>query len=149
LTEIELEVTGLDEAINKMSSYPDKFHKEMYRNMQASLDVLNENVLPYPPKPETSKYRRTGTLGKSLGSGMSGGKTGAKPTVYGVSQSMGSGSYEGRFGTNLSYAKYVIDPKQQAYMHQGRWWTLDNVKENAKSKILKIWQDMVNFIIGK
>lgn len=147
MTEIDIDINGLDRAIQKMSKFPEKMKAEMNRNMHASLDVLNENVPAYPPKPESSKYIRTGTLGKSIGSSMAGGKTGTKPTVYSVTGT--GGNIQGRFGTNLSYAKYVIDSKQQAYMHRGRWWTLDNVKENAKSKIMKIWQDMVNFVLRR
>ena len=123
----------------------------MQNTMSDSLLVLHENVPPYPLKPPESDYRRTMTLAGSLGTSPAGGRAG-KPTVYSVS---GSGSdVEGRFGTDLSYAKYVIDPQRQAYMHRpgykGRpgWWTMDTIKERANKKIQRIWQDMVNLILG-
>ena len=151
MSEIQLDIKGLDEAINKMSQFPNKMKQQMHNTMNDSLLVLQENVPPYPPKPPESGYRRTMNLAGSIGSTPGGGKAG-KPTVYSVS---GTGkNIEGRFGTDLSYAKHVIDPQRQAYMHRpgykGRqgWWTMDTIKERAQAKIKRIWQDMVKFILG-
>ena len=125
----------------------------MNKRMFASLDTLRENVPPYIPQvvpPEV--YRRTGTLGRSLGSSMQGGMGGPRPTIYGVHSGMGGKDLTGQFGTNLSYAQYVVDPERQAYMHKpgykGRpgWWTMTTIKEKANAKIQKIWNDMVEFI---
>jgi hypothetical protein len=108
--------------------------------MEKSMRVLWENVPPYPPKPEASKYRRTGTLGRSLGA------EGAKPTVYSIK---GSGAnMAGTFGTNLSYAQYVIDPERQAYMHKGRWWTMNTIKEKSLDKINKIWETFIKTLLS-
>jgi hypothetical protein len=101
-------------------------------------------VPPYPPPPQDSGYRRTGTLGRSLGVGYGGGKTG-KPSIYGIKG--GGRNIEGRFGTNLEYAPYVIDAQRQAKIHKGRWWTMDTIKQKAEAKIKKIWEDMVKFIL--
>ena len=151
MTEIDIDVEGLDEAIQKMSRFPNRMKRQMRNTMNDSLEVLSENVPPYPPKPPESDYRRTMTLAGSLGTTQSGGKAG-KPTVYSVSGS--GGNIQGRFGTDLSYAKHVIDPERQAYMHRpgykGRqgWWTMDTIKERANAKIQRIWQDMVKLILG-
>ena len=144
---LDLDVDGLEEAIRKMSQYPKRMDAEMSERMFASLDVLWENVPPYAAKPADSTYRRTGTLGKSLGVTQSGGKAG-QPTVYGVSQKLGGREYQGKFGTSLSYAKYVIDPEKQAYMHQGRWWTMRDVMKAAEKKVQEIWRRMVKTIFG-
>jgi hypothetical protein len=109
--------------------------------MEESLRTLQESggYLGYPPKPTTSKYRRTGTLGKSLG--MSGGK----PTVYSM---RGTGSeMQGRYGTNLSYAKYVIDDNRQAYMHKNWWWTMKVLKDRAEDKIARLWDSTISKIL--
>ena len=145
MTNIDVDIKGLDRAVNKLKNMPDRLQKNMNKAMELSLLRLWEAVRPYPPKPTNSKYRRTGTLGRSLGSSQSGGKTGGKPTVYSVT---GTGrSTKGTFGTNLSYAKYVIDPQKQAYMHSGRWWTMDSIKKDALPKIKKVFYEMVKAIL--
>ena len=152
----EIEIDGLDEIQRKIAQLPPELHKAMGNAMDKSLMTLWENVPPYPAQvvpPEV--YRRTGDLGGSIGSSPAGGKSGAKPTVYGVTQSLAGRQYEGKFGTNLSYAKYVIDPKRQAYMHRpgykGRagWWTMDTIKKNAEGKIKRLWQTTISLIKSK
>jgi len=147
----EITIKGLDKLVAKFKNAPKTLDREMNKRMKASLEVLHEKVPPYIPQvvpPEV--YKRQGTLGKSLGVTPYGDKAG-KPTVYSIS---GSGKdKQGRFGTNLSYAKYVIDAKQQAYMHKpgykGRpgWWTMKNIKENALPKIQKLWDDLVKALL--
>lgn len=141
----EIEIEGLRELIAKFGKMPPALDKELKQRMKDSLLVLQESVPGYPPKRanQVSNYKRTGTLGKSLGVSQGGGKVG-KPTVYSIK---GTGAnVEGRFGTDLSYAKYVIDPQRQAYMHQQWWWDMDVVKNIAEPKIKRIWDDIVNGI---
>ena len=146
MTNIEIDIRGLDRAIEKLKKFPGALQSVWKDRMEMSLLELWSAVRPYPPKPPTSKYKRTGTLGRSIGSGMAGGKA-DKPTVYSIK---GSGTdMQGHFGTNLSYAKYVIDPERQAYMHQGRWWTMESIKKDAMPKIKKHWYDMVKMVLKK
>jgi hypothetical protein len=141
LVDLKIDVVGLEKVVQKMAQFPAKLKIQMKRNMMASLDVLQENVPPYPQPPANSTYKRTGTLGKSIGGGT------MKPAIYNVT---GSGmDVVGKYGTKLSYAKYVIDPEQQAYMHRGRWWTTETMVEKAKNKIIKIWNDMVKTLLSK
>lgn len=140
---IELDLTGLDKLMLKYKDAPKKLKSNMKKAMHASVDVLWENVPSYPPKPADTVYRRTGTLGRTLGSSQAGGKSGTSPTVYSYTAT------EGKFGTNLNYARFVIDPEQQAYMHRpgykGRqgWWTMDTIKKKALDKIKQIWDDLI------
>lgn len=141
MVDLKIDVVGLEKVIAKMAQFPARLKVQMKRNMMASLDVLQENVPPYPAPPPTSTYRRTGTLGKSMGGGS------MKPAIYNV---YGSGiDTVGKYGTKLSYAKFVIDPEQQAYMHRGRWWTTETMVEKAKNKIIKIWNDMIRTLLNK
>ena len=134
----EIEVKGLQELINKVGRITPEIQRAMDKTMEASLNTLHENVPSYPQRPGKSSYIRTGTLGKSIG------MNNAKPTVYSIK---GSGAkIEGRFGTDLSYAKYVIDPDRQAYMHRGRWWTTENIVKASKSKILRLWDKMIQIV---
>ena len=142
---INIKIAGLDEIYLLFANMPNKLRKFMRTGMEQSLLVLHENVPPYPPAPATSSYIRTGMLGHSLGSGIAGGKVGT-PTVYSIRSN--DAQTVGQFGTNLSYAKYVIDPDRQAYMHKGRWWTTDTIKSNAEAKIAKIWDTFIKVLLS-
>ncbi len=131
-----IETRGLTELIGKLKMFPTKLRQLSELGMQASLLTLWENVPSYPPEPDNSSYDRTGTLGRTLGSSESGGKNG-KPDIYEVKK-VGSGLVEGRFGTRLDYAEYVIG-ENQAWMHEGRWWKLTDIIPLAKDKIQRIW----------
>ena len=149
----EIEIQGLKELEGKLSKAPGDVNQAMHNAMGQSLLTLWENVPPYPPKPPESTYRRTLTLGGSLGSSAGGGAGGGKPSVYTIK---GSGTnIQGRFGTNLTYARYVIDPQRQAYMHRpgykGRqgWWTMDTIKQRAEEKIKSLWNKTISLIMKK
>ena len=71
-----IEVRGLNEVIERMEKYPAELKEGMEATMEASLLVLQENVPAYPSPPQDSTYRRTGTLGRTLGSSVGGGKAG-------------------------------------------------------------------------
>jgi hypothetical protein len=143
-----IEVKGLDEIIERMRQYPKRLNDGLRVTLQAALLVLWEKVPPYPQADETSTYRRTGTLGRTLGSGMEGGKSGGQPSIYEVHQ-LGA-AWEANFGTNLSYASRVIgDGDDQAWMHY-RWWQISVIKERAEEKIQslfdKLGEKMVAFL---
>lgn len=145
-----IEVIGLNELLERMKKYPLEMVKGIALTMSASLITLWENVPPYPPPPPNSKYDRTGTLGRSLGSNEGGG-VGEEPSVFTI-RKLGSG-FEGRFGTNLDYAPYVIGDDTQAEIHSGRWWNLRFVANKASEKINRLWQTlgdkMAAFLEGK
>lgn len=113
--------------------------------MEASLLIIHESIPPYP---EVDNPVRKGTLGKSLGSGMQGKKMGT-PDIYEI-KNVGGG-IEGRFGTNLIYAEYVIGEKQ-AWFHY-RWWLLKNVAKDAEERIVQEWNDaakkLASYLDGK
>ncbi len=139
-----MQVKGLEEVLGKLAAWPDKLQQVMDTLMNASLLALWEAVPGYPEPPEGSTYRRTGTLGRTIGVEHSG-----EPEIY---QVVANGGYtEGHFGTRLEYAPYVIG-ERQAWMHRGRWWTILDVAAKATDKIRAIWQEgrqqMVNWFNG-
>lgn len=94
------------------------FQQVMARGMERGMLRLWSMVPEYPPAPELSSYKRTGTLGKSIN---------VRTDVRGM-------SVRGVIGTNVTvktdssgYAQYVIGREDQAWMHVGRWWTLEGV----------------------
>jgi hypothetical protein len=140
-----MEVHGLEEIQRDMQQYPKEMEAAMRATTEAALLVIWGNVPPYPPAPEGSTYRRTGTLGRSLGGGVDGGK-GGQPDILEVKK-LGAG-LEGRFGTRLGYAPVVIGEEQQAEMHQGRWWTLAKVAESSVEKINLLYQKMADKLVA-
>lgn len=142
---IEINDHGLSK---RMAQFPKEFDAVKDATMDASLLTLWENVPPYPERPNESSYDRTGTLGRTLGASMSGAISG-KPDIY-EKKKLGS-EIEGRFGTKLSYADYVIG-ESQAWMHY-IWWRLTDVKKSSEAKIISLWnlaaEKMAKFLDGK
>lgn len=147
---INIKVVGLDELMRRMAAMPEKVDEGMQEAMSQTLLVMSESIPGYPEPPQNSSYRRTGTLGRTLGSSFEGGKSGT-PAIYAV-EKIGY-SWEGRFGTNLNYAPWVVGDNTQAKAHKGRWWVLSSVAEKAMPKIERVWQNMADamakFLEGK
>lgn len=145
------EIKGLDELLQRMQAYPTELVKTMAVGMSASLNIFWEKVPPYPKQDPGARYRRTGTLGRSLGSSESGGATSDAPSIYKV-KSLGQGNFEGTFGTNLEYAHWVIGEKQ-AGMHSSNWWNIQTIAFRAADKVEKLWNDiaekLAKFLEGK
>jgi hypothetical protein len=144
-----IDSSDLKRVQKKLKDMPGLLDKNMKTAMNDSLLILHGNVLPYPPEPEGSSYRRTGTLGRSLMSTKDG-----EETVYSIS---GSGiNTMGKFGTKIVYAKYVIGepgapsyPPGQAWMHKMWWWTIGDILKRSQDKITKVWATMVRVVLNK
>ena len=139
---VNIEVTGLEELTRRFRAFPGRLRKAMGVTMLAAITTLHENVPPYPAPPASSTYRRTGTLGRTLGVSQ-GGQTSGKPDIFQV-RTMGSGSLEGIFGTNLKYAPFVIGERSQAKAHKGRWWSIATIAKNASAKILRHFEQLAD-----
>ena len=144
MTELQIETRGLDELIARMKHCPGKLKEVSKIGINASLLVLWENVPPYPEANPDSSYRRTGTLGRTLGSSEAGGKSAGSPDIYTV-KALGTTEMEGRFGTRLGYSPYVIG-ENQAWMHKDRWWKLSAIIPKAQGKIVKIWEGIAKLL---
>jgi hypothetical protein len=125
--------------VQRMRRYPQRLDKLMRLNMKATLVVLQEHVPSYPSRPPNS-YVRTGELGRSLGSSQTGGAAGT-PDIQ-VVKALGTGHYQGEFGSRLDYASYVVGDPGQAWMHRGIWWTMGTIKKRAQAKIDRLWERM-------
>lgn len=130
--------------IRRMERYPDKLREEMEKTTKAALIHLQGSVPGYPAADPASSYRRTGTLGRSIG-------LGGQAEIYEV-RSIGAG-YEAQLGTRLEYAPYVIGSQSQTAVHRARgWWTMRTVLEKAKPGITRLYRKMgkrmVSFLEG-
>ena len=115
-------------------------HTEMMRAMGRSMMRLQGGVKPYPAKPATSKYRRTGMLGRSV-------------TIAADAQGIHSvarvhGGVEGRWGTKVKYAPYVIDQNKQA-SHMSHWWTLQGEAKRMTPLVVKEFDTAATNIADK
>jgi hypothetical protein len=140
-TKIHVEFDPPD-LVQRMRRYPQRLDKIMRLNMRATLVVLQKNVPAYPDRPTPSSYKRRGSAGLagSLGSSMTGGAVG-QPDIQ-VVKALGTGHYQGEFGSRLDYASYVVGDPGQAWMHRGIWWTMATIKKRAQAKIDRLWERM-------
>jgi hypothetical protein len=133
-----------------MKQYPLEMHKAQALTVSAALITLWENVPPYPRAPQSSEYVRTGTLGRTLGSSEGGGNAG-EPDIFNV-KPLGANGYEGKFGTRLEYAQYVIGDTTQA-AHLGYWWQMKDIANKSAEKIGRLFNElgekMARFLEGK
>jgi len=133
-----IETRGLEELQQRFKMYPVRWAQTMSTTMAAVLLTLQEKTPGYPPPPSSSNYRRTGTLGRTLGVSEGGGRIG-QPTIFKI-RKYGGGNFEGRYGTNLNYAPYVIGSRgTQSSFFGAYWWQLDSVIGIAYQKIKSLF----------
>lgn len=111
---------GFDEFISQMRQSPGVVRDELERASNAGLLSLIPLAAYYPPARSGSRYRRTGTLGRTW--------TSAHPLF-----DMSGNRFTGTIGNNTPYAGYVQggvnDDPSQAWMHKGIWQTVDDVEK--------------------
>lgn len=162
---IELEVKGLDLVIGFMVKAGDDWDEDFIIAAQKAMNYLWGQVPEYPEKPQpgtasqywTDKqrrwffynlhnvqgfepvYKRTGLLGRSLLTER-GGEVGALGHVATAGDRIII-----VFGTAIPYAELVIGPdNKQAPIHQGRWWQLEDVAEEAAPGVAAIYEEAVD-----
>ena len=138
--------------LQRMAKYPQQLDDVMMKAGKASLLVIQENVPPYPPQPPNSHYRRTGTLGRSLGVGQTGGAVGM-PDIFTVKK-VGSHAYEGEFGSRLSYAPDVVGEGSQKPIFKAiGWFTTKTIAQRAAGKVVEVYEiaarKMAEFLEGR
>jgi hypothetical protein len=133
----------------RMERFPNQLGREIERTMKESLAHVHGSVPAYPPARPGSSYRRTGTLGRTLGSGQAGG-AGSKPDILEVKRVGGGGfNYEGRFGTRLFYAPHVIGAQtQRPVFKRLGWWTMADVAERAQAGVQRLFDLMAERMRG-
>ena len=147
--QVEVDDHGLSK---RMQQFPVEYIKIASEAMVRAGFEINKAVPPYPPQPTGSKYIRTERLGRSFGSGFSGGRTGVM-SIFEVKKSSG-GFIAGRFGSNLGYASKVVgDRTQQDPFFAQYWWRFESVIGKAFPKILgwfnKAAEKMAKFLEGR
>lgn len=113
---------GTDEYKRFLEKLKREIPNIMTKALTEGIDYLHENVPKYPEPPPDSTYRRTGTLAREIAT-----------EVRDV-----SGTKAAVIGSPTHYAPYVIDENAQAWMHVGRWWTLQGYVKTKLSTVYEI-----------
>ena len=147
--QVEIDDHGLSK---RMQQFPQQYVKIASEAMVRAGFEINKGIPPYPPAPSGSKYIRTEKLGRSFGSGFSGGMTGLM-SVFEVKKS-GGGFISGKFGSNLPYAPKVVgDRGQQSPFFAQYWWRFEQVIGKVFPKIKIVFEKaadrMAKFLEGK
>lgn len=111
---------------------------ELSQAMTKAVLYVHSQVPAYPAASPDSRYRRTGTLGRTITA--MGSASG--PALSRVESA--GGQVLGYVGSSVKYAGYVIDEQDQAWMHKGRWWTLQSVVAASREGIRRIFDDAIS-----
>jgi hypothetical protein len=108
-----IEINGIDEIFRKLGTV--EALNTLRPPMQRGVFRIQAYMADYPPPPATSRYVRTGTLGRR----------------WTTKIDEGMGGMVGIIGNNASYGPWVQSSAFQARVHQGRWQTdRDAVRDN-------------------
>lgn len=145
MSEITIEVKGLDKLIGSLDKFPQKIKKNMQAAaMEAASELLEaQGLKKYPPetaanKPPTPYYiRGRGTQYKSYNKGNS--------EKYGTKFYIKREGYGAIIGNSASYAKYLTDEKEQAtHMARIGWRKLIDVAREKLPKLKTIFEKFVD-----
>lgn len=121
-----IEIEGLDELAEAMGRLAGKTTRVLQEGMEQGVLYVHQSMPPYPPGRADSRYRRTGELGRKMGTEV---KTMGR-TVTGI------------VGGAAPYAPLVIGT-EQAGMHRGRWWRLRDVVQKALPTVIRLIEQKV------
>lgn len=138
---MQISFRGHREIAERLERMRAEYPSGIRRAMMEAIYYVHSTVPRYPQKPPESTYRRTGTLGRSINT-----------EVRAVGTDMVAA-----IGTNVVYAPWVISSEPvagppaagpQAWVHVGRWWTLQRVVEDARGRVDEIIDRCIARIIG-
>lgn len=133
------EIRGLEELTGALGAFPDVAAGRLETAMGLALTVAAGEAAEYPAAPSGSDYRRTVTLGRLW--------LAAKPQVD-LGRAGTSAFVTGTIGNATPYGPWVMGNKTQAWMHQGRWRTTDQVVSDAMPMIGPILDEAGAGIVG-
>jgi len=119
MAQIEFRVKGIEELTRRFADMSSRLPAAMGEAMSETVDIIHERLSGYtqdiPPKPEGSTYERTFELQESIGKGW----TEMRDKIVGW------------VTTDLDYAPFVIGEGKQAEIHQGRWYTEQEIADEV------------------
>jgi hypothetical protein len=127
-----IEIRGLKELQANLDRQARELSRQVTKIMDRAVKYAHSQVPKYPSPPDGSSYTRTGQLGRSI-----------HTEVRGI-----GADTVGVIGTATVYAPWVIDEEHQAWMHKGRWYTLQSVVRKSMDGIMKIFNDEISKLLG-
>ena len=131
---MNFKVIGIEKLMAKLKklSAPE-LTSEIEKTTWKAVHYVHSQVPDYPP--QLPSYVQTGTLGKSINTDV---------------KTMGT-DIVGLIGSSMSYAPWVISDEEapsgdgpQAWMHVGRWYTLQGVVKKAQDTVNRFFEDMMD-----
>jgi hypothetical protein len=143
---LDFDVIGDKRVRAKLNAIAGGMVGALTKGMQKAVLYVQSRIPPYPPASETSRYKRTGTLGRVVTS-----MQGAHPNSLSRVEIEPLGKVVGVIGGNLEYLAYVVgnEEGQQAKQHAGRWYTLLSVVTGARDGIMRVYRNTINELVRK
>lgn len=144
MARISARLIGDKELAAKLQRMADAAPKIGSDAMMESLLYLQSQTPGYPPAPPNSRYRRTGTLGRSVTSLAS-----SNPDALTKVEPLRGNTITGTWGTRVKYAPDVIgrDTQRSIFAAIG-WYTLEDVAERNIPGIETIWQKALRKLVN-
>lgn len=131
---ITIELVGADALIAALQREPELARPILEQTTRAALLDFLDPLTDYPAAIPSSRYRRTGDLGRLW--------TTAQPEIH-----VQSTGFEGALGNARPGAEYV-QGEDQASIHAGRWPTVRQVAEERQGLIQARYQAAAEQIAG-
>lgn len=134
--QINVRVNGLSSTIRKIDGIG-RGSATTLKNASRESSRYLMSAIPAPPEPKPS-YNRTGKL-----------ERGFKAGVNSISR-----GYAATISNKVGYAPWVIsdsrvgDAGPQAWMHVGRWYTLQQVLRQSTAGVLEIYRNAYRRLLG-
>jgi len=135
---MKITIRGLDRLNRRLDDIERDIRPTLRDATEKAVLYVHGQVPEYPSPPPRSTYRRTGTLGREIGTEV---------------KELGS-EIVGVIGTATVYAPWVISDRAvgsrgpQAGVHRGRWYTLQGVVKKARNAIIEIYQKAIHDLVN-
>jgi hypothetical protein len=120
---MEPTIKGYAELMAGFRRFPAIARGAVAKALEKALLLLQGEAADYPVQRSGSRYRRTGTLGRTW--------TSARREIR-----QGRGHLlEGRMGNRTPYGPYVQSEAEQLAVHRGRWKTIEQILQEQEGAI--------------
>ncbi len=163
MTQISLEITGLDELQRATAKFPREMDRGIQVAMQGGTEILREGVAPYPPASDAN-LPQPGIPGarwyeRGRGAWYVRKRTG-EAVNYGGSERLGSswttkisrsrGGWLGIIGASASYAGEVHDAALQAAIFAQRGWkTVQDSVRTGAAKVQRLFNVVIRGVLRR
>jgi len=139
--ELNYEIVGLDGLAAALDRMPEALGSETEQVIDRALMLAQGKLAIYPPALPLSRYRRTGLLGQLW--------AGATHRVRRVTGGAGRMYVEGSIQNARPGIERVQDEDDQAWVHQGRWRTVQQILADLEPEIERLLQQAGDRVVNE